>query len=283
MSEQPTRFWNCIRTTSGALLITIFSLGLSISKSDAIKTEDSGAPVPDSPWSAVGKLYNGTGAGCTAIAIETDQLLTAAHCVFNRRTGFFLQPSSLHFLLGLDGDDYRAHALVESYRIGPQYDPSRPSETASKDWAVLRLKQPMLPEYRPVQLSTDLPENGASVLTGGYGQDRAFAISVDGSCRILQNVGGLLLHNCHTNRGYSGAPIIQLASGTKPTQIVAMNVARGYFQGARVNLAIPAAMIAVQDARTPVPTVDQERDPLLAKPMGKGSNDRGLDLLEFGD
>jgi protease YdgD len=259
MPEQPTRFWNCIRTTSMALLITIFSLGLSISKSDAIKTEDGGAAVPVSLWSAVGKLYNGTGAGCTAIAIEPDQVLTAAHCVFNRRTGLFLQPSSLHFLLGLDGDDYQAHALVESYGIGPQYDPSRSSETASEDWAVLRLKQPLPLEYRPVQLSPEMPENGASVLTGGYGQDRAFAISVDGNCRILQNVRGLLVHNCHANRGYSGAPLIQLARGTKPTQIVGINVARGYFQGARVNLAIPAAMIARRDAACPSPRLTRNR------------------------
>ncbi len=63
--------------------------GLSVSKSDAIKTEGNQAAVPGPPWSAVGKLYNGTGAGCTAIAVEPDQVLTAAHCAFNRRTGFF--------------------------------------------------------------------------------------------------------------------------------------------------------------------------------------------------
>jgi protease YdgD len=242
MSGHATRYGDWLYAASTALCVIIFALsGLSISKSDAIERPH--AAVPNFPWSAVGKLYNGAGEGCTAIAIEADQLLTAAHCIFNQRTGLFLQPSSLHFLLGLDGDDYRVHALVESYTTRPQYDPRRPLKTASTDWAVLRLRQPLPPEYRPVPLATDLPENGAIVLIGGYGQDRAFAMSVDGNCRILQTIRGLLIHNCHAARGYSGAPLIQLASATKPTRIVGIHVARGYFQGAKVNIAIPAATI----------------------------------------
>ena len=245
MCDQKTCFANSIRASiMSAVLITGVGLsGLSISRSEAIKAEQAPAAPPDSPWSAVGKFYNGTGVGCTAIAIETDQLLTAAHCVFNRRTGLFLQPNSLHFLLGLEGDDYRTHALIESYTTGPQYDPSRPFETVSSDWAVLRLKQPLPPEYRPVPLAIGMPENGVSILIGGYGQDRAFAMSVDGNCRILQTIRGLLIHNCHVARGYSGAPLIQLASATKPMQVVGIHVARGYFQGDKVSIAIPAAKI----------------------------------------
>jgi protease YdgD len=279
MSESPTRFKNWFRTASTALLVTVCILsGLSRSKSDVIKIEDRQAGVPDSLWSAVGKLYNGTGAGCTATVIEPDKLLTAAHCVFNRRTGFFLRPSSMHFLLGLDGDDYRAHALVESYGIEPHYDPNRSLEIASNDWAVLRLKQPLSVEYRPVELSRGMPKNGSSVLTGGYGQDRAFAISVDGNCRVLEKVRNLLVHNCHANRGYSGAPLIQLASGAKPAQIVGIHVARGYFQGARVSIAIPAALIAPQDARAPMTSIQ-----ILSKRMSQDEDQRILDQLEFGN
>ena len=193
--------------------------------------------------SAIGKLYNGTGSGCTAVAIAADQLLTAAHCIFNRKTGVFLQPSSLHFLLGLDRDEYQEHVLVESYTIGPRYDPRRSFQTAPNDWAVLRLKQSLPPENPPIALATDLPANGAFVLIGGYGQDRAFAMTVDGNCRILRSVRGLLIHNCHAIRGYSGAPLIQPAAGNKPAQIVAIHVARGYFEGAMVNIAVPAAAI----------------------------------------
>ncbi len=284
MSEQPTRFGNWFRTTSTALLIMIFALsGLSVSKSEAIKTEDNQAAVPDSPWRAVGKLYNGTGAGCTAIAVDADQLLTAAHCVFNRRTGLFLQPSSLHILLGLNGDDYLAHAIVERYVTGSAYAPGRSFATTFADWAVLRMKQPLPPEYRPVPLAIDMPEDGSPVLTGGYGQDRAFAISVDGNCRILQKIRGLLVHNCHTARGYSGAPLVRPASGTTPMQIVGIHVARGYFQGNKVNIAIPAAMIGQQrsGAHSPVPTIDRHVTPLAAEsPRDTSRENRDIEQLD---
>jgi len=244
MSADPARFLDWLRAGTIALFATIFALSASsVTKSDAIETEATRAAVQDSPLAAIGKLYNGTGAGCTAIAIEADQLLTAAHCIFNQRTGVFLQPSSLHFLLGLDGDDYRRHALVESYTTGPQYDPRRPLKTASTDWAVLHLSQSLPPEYRPVPLASDMPEKGLSVLISGYGQDRAFAISVENNCQIVQIVQGLLLHNCHAARGYSGAPLIELASATKPTQIIGIHVARGFFQDDKVSIAVPAAGI----------------------------------------
>jgi protease YdgD len=228
---------------SAALVTGVALSGLSISRSEVIKAEQAPAAPSDSPWSAVGKLYSGSAVGCTAIAIETDQLLTAAHCVFTRRTGVFLQPSSLHFLLGLERGDYGTHTLIDSYTTGPKYDPSRPFETASSDWAVLHLKQPLPSEYRPVPLATDMPENGASILIGGYRQDRAFAMSVDENCRILQIIRGLLIHNCHAGHGYSGAPLIQLPNATKPMQVVGIHVGRGYFQGVKVSIAIPAAMI----------------------------------------
>ncbi len=228
MSEQPTRFGNWFRTTSTALLIMIFALsGLSVSKSEAIKTEDNQAAVPDSPWRAVGKLYNGTGAGCTAIAVDADQLLTAAHCVFNRRTGLFLQPSSLHILLGLNGDDYLAHAIVESYVTGSAYDPGRSFATTFADWAVLRTKQPLPPEY--------------------------------------------------------GAPLVRPASGTTPMQIVGIHVARGYFQGDKVNIAIPAAMIGQQrsGAHSPVPTIDRHVTPLAAEsPRDTSRENRDIEQLD---
>ena len=41
------------------------------------------------PWSAIGKLNNSIGGSYTAAVVEQDLALTAAHCIFNRRTGRF--------------------------------------------------------------------------------------------------------------------------------------------------------------------------------------------------
>ena len=91
------------------------------------------------PWSSIAKLNNSVGGSCTAVAIEQNAVLTAAHCIFNRRTNRFLIPGSLHVLLGYEQGKYAVHALVASYTIGPGYDPSRELATASSDWVILKI------------------------------------------------------------------------------------------------------------------------------------------------
>jgi protease YdgD len=71
------------------------------------------------PWSAIGKLNNSVGGSCTCTAVKQDLVLTAAHCIFNRRTGRFLQPSSLHLLFGYRRGEYAMHARVAEYTLGP--------------------------------------------------------------------------------------------------------------------------------------------------------------------
>src|SRR3954466_7003102 len=66
------------------------------------------------PWSSVGKIYNSARSSCSGALIARDKVLTAAHCLFNRATHRFLQPDSLHFLLGYKGGGYRTHLRVAS-------------------------------------------------------------------------------------------------------------------------------------------------------------------------
>src|SRR6476646_7989346 len=102
------------------------------------------------PWSSIAKLNNSVGGSCTAVAIGQNAVLTAAHCIFNRRTNRFLLPGSLHVLLRYEQGKYAVHALVASYTIGPGYDPLRELATASSDWAVLQLVEPLPDEIRPL-------------------------------------------------------------------------------------------------------------------------------------
>jgi protease YdgD len=195
----------------------------------------------ESMSSSIGKL-TAAGVGCTAVAISPDQVVTAAHCIFSRRTSRFLQPGSLHYLLGQRGD-YEVNAVASSYQTGRRYDPTRPVDTSSEDWAVIRLQQSLPSEYRAIQLAAHMPEPGTVVATGGYSQDRPFVITVDRDCRILQNIGALLIHNCRSVPGYSGAPLIESGSGSSSMEIIGVNIGHGYFKTERVNFAIAANVI----------------------------------------
>ncbi len=72
------------------------------------------------PWSAVGKFNNSAGGSCTAVAISPTEVLTAAHCIFNRRTRRFLLAGSLHVLFGYERGKYIAPCARRPLRHGPR-------------------------------------------------------------------------------------------------------------------------------------------------------------------
>src|SRR6476660_1253337 len=105
------------------------------------------------PWSSVGKIYNSARSSCTGSVIAPDKVLTAAHCLFNRATVRFLQPDALHFLLGYKGGEYRSHARVASYVLGPNYKPDEVNKSILADWAILVLTEPLSKSATPFTLA----------------------------------------------------------------------------------------------------------------------------------
>src|SRR4051795_12623482 len=87
------------------------------------------------PWRALGRVQTELGGRCTGFLVESRTVLTAAHCLYRRSTGSYVQPGSVHFLLGYDRGRYAAHARVAGFTLGPGYDPAREGETIGADWA----------------------------------------------------------------------------------------------------------------------------------------------------
>src|SRR5271156_5067650 len=52
------------------------------------------------PWDAIAKVQTNIGTRCTGALIARATVLTAADCLYNRRTRALLQAGSLHVLLG---------------------------------------------------------------------------------------------------------------------------------------------------------------------------------------
>jgi protease YdgD len=190
------------------------------------------------PWSAIGKLNNSVGGSCTGVVIEQDQVLTAAHCLFNRRTGRFLPPRSLHFLLGYQRGEYKVHALVVGYTIGPGYDPARELSTISSDWTVLKLTEPLPAQIQPLPIVERIPTADVRLMIGSYAQGRPHVMTADNNCHLVDIPPGstLLVHNCRVAQGSSGAPLLMMEGGV--AAIVGIQVAIGSRNGANIMLAI---------------------------------------------
>ena len=204
------------------------------------------------PWSSVGKLFNSIGGACTAAAIAPDKVLTAAHCLYAFRTRRFLQPDSIHFLLGYARGDYRIHARVASYAVGPGYDPADETRTAARDWAVLTLAEPLPPAVRPLALAAGVPPTGTAIEIGGFAQDRAYLMTADTHCRLLGPSAGtpVLAHDCVIAHGDSGAPLLA-TTADGAVQAFAVTVGFWTVGGRHVGIAAPvtASILETAEAR----------------------------------
>ncbi len=174
------------------------------------------------PWSSVGKIgaagYS-SGEQCTGAVIGPNQFLTAAHCLYNRSTRTFMQPGSLHILLGYEKGEYRVHRVGSHYTIPPAFDPTLYSgaanrnairTAASHDWTVVYTSEPFPPDVRPLRVAIAAPPRGTNVKIGGYAIERRHMMTADLHCRIttLSLDEKLIAHDCVGHHGDSGAPLL---------------------------------------------------------------------------
>jgi protease YdgD len=138
--------------------------------------------------------------------------MTAAHCLYNRRTHTLLQPGSLHVLFGYEQGGYFRHAQVVRYVVGDGFDGAEPARHPASDWARLELAEAVPPAIEPLRLAKELPVPGTTVALPGYNQDRIHRLMADTSCRItgISMIRGerLLTHDCSATRGTSGGPLL---------------------------------------------------------------------------
>jgi len=198
------------------------------------------------PWSSIAKLNNSIGGSCTAVAIEQNKVLTAGHCIYNRRTGRFLAPSSLHLLFGYQKGDFTVHALVENYTIGSGYDPVKEVATISSDWALLTLTKLLPDNIQPLKIVDQIPLPGSQLMIGNYAGRRLHVMTADRNCQLLAiaPTAFLFTHNCQAPPGSSGAPLLILSG--ENAFVIGIQVATKCCIGPPIEIAISAPSISKQ-------------------------------------
>lgn len=118
------------------------------------------------PWNAVAKVQTNIGTRCTGALIAPDIVLTAAHCLYNRRTQSLLQAGSLHVLFGYSRGDYRWHRAVSGYTTGSGFE-GRDAGLQRSDWALLELADPIPGEIAPLSLMAQPLLPDAEIMLAG--------------------------------------------------------------------------------------------------------------------
>ncbi len=191
-----------------ALTITLFGADAALAQSDGLRRLTDRDDLLG--WEAVGRLDTAQGGFCTATLIASDQVLTAAHCLYDR--GRLRNASELTFRAGLRDGVSIAERQILAFAVPDAYHPSKGMrlDNVQHDVALLKLSAPItIADADPFVLHQG-SLRGTDISVTSYGQGRAEALSRQRNCSIVAEQRPIMAFDCNVTFGSSGAPVFVL-------------------------------------------------------------------------
>lgn len=191
-------------------------------------------------WQAVGRVDVAGSGHCTGTLIDTDLVLTAAHCVLDASE--VSDPAQVRFSAGLRDGRYVAQRNVRKVIVHPD---ATDEDDLLHDAALLVLDRAIrLPGVKPFAVGAT-PWPGRPVAVVSYATGRLDAPSLQEICRSLGVNSGVSVLSCSVDFGASGSPVFQNGN------VVGMIAAMTDIDGQRVALALdlPPLIRDLQAAR----------------------------------
>ncbi len=217
---------------------------------DGIKGRDDRMVMPSDeyPWRAIGRINTETGGHCTGVIVGPALVVTAAHCLYDKRKAWYVPASQVHFVAGFRDGKFAAHSVAKNYFIPNGYDElAKPSQrTALFDWAIVQLAEAI--GYQTGWLGVRTAGLDENFVQAGYSKDSKTVLTAHMGCQVLsqnkRDAGdgkklAQMVHRCDAVPGDSGSPIFYYHDG-KP-YLAAIHVATTKKQRPVTGIAVPVS------------------------------------------